>query len=150
MKFWITLLVAGITLPFQAHSEGDLTRQTPIVVEVELGTTEGEMRFSPSHLEFETGKLYRLVLMLINNSPQPHYFSSNGMARSVFTRKAQTYAPDGQRTAEIKGHIHEIEVFPAHKADWWFVPVQTGEFNDLTCPVAGHQEAGMTGSIRIY
>lgn len=72
MKFWITLLVAGITLPFQAHSEGDLTRQTPIVVEVELGTTEGEMRFSPSHLEFETGKLYRLVL--INNSPSHTIF----------------------------------------------------------------------------
>lgn len=148
MKRMSILFALGLALALRAHAEGDLTRQIPNVVEVNLGLEAGEMVFRPSHLEFETGKLYRLVL--INNSPHPHYFSSAGLARSVFTRKAQTYAPNGDRTAEIKGQIQEIEVFPGHKAEWWFVPVQTGEFNDLVCSVSGHEEAGMTGRIKIY
>lgn len=148
MKRLIILFALCLTLAPPAHAEGDLTRQTPNVVEVHLGSETGEMVFQPSKLEFETGKLYRLVL--INNSPHPHYFSSAGLARSVFTRKAQTYAPNGDRTAEIKGQIQEIEVFPGHRAEWWFVPVQTGEFNDLVCTVSGHEEAGMTGRIIIY
>ncbi|MGB1949814.1 MAG: plastocyanin/azurin family copper-binding protein [Marinobacter sp.] len=148
MKRLTILFALCLTMALPAHAGGDLTRQTPNVVEVNLGSETGEMVFQPSKLEFETGKLYRLVL--INNSPHPHYFSSVGLARSVFTRKAQTYAPNGDRTAEIKGQIQEIEVFPGHRAEWWFVPVQTGEFNDLVCSVSGHEEAGMTGSIKIY
>ena len=105
------------------------------------------MRFSPSDLKFETGKLYRLVL--VNNSPHKHYFSSDKFVQSVFTRKVQTYTPDGERTAEIKGHIREVEVFSGHTAEWWFVPIQTGTFGDLICTVDGHAEAGMTGTITI-
>jgi|TARA_R100000049_G_C1956964_1_gene115070 uncharacterized cupredoxin-like copper-binding protein len=37
MKFWITIRVAGITLPFQAHSEGDLT--CPVAGHQEAGMT---------------------------------------------------------------------------------------------------------------
>ncbi|MBS3805060.1 MAG: hypothetical protein KGY54_10960 [Oleiphilaceae bacterium] len=148
MKNLTYLLTLGLALSLHANAEGDLTRQTPNTLAVNLGSEDGRMVFEPSHLEFETGKLYKLVL--VNDSPHPHYFSSVGLARSVFTRKVQTYAPNGDRTAEIKGRIQEIEVFPGHKAEWWFVPVQTGEFNDLVCSVNGHEEAGMTGSIKIY
>jgi uncharacterized cupredoxin-like copper-binding protein len=59
------------------------------------------------------------------------------------------YTPDGEMVAEIKGQIREVEVFPGHTADWWFVPIQTGKFHDLQCTVEGHSEAGMTGTITI-
>ncbi|WP_297808448.1 hypothetical protein [uncultured Methylophaga sp.] len=138
-----------------AVAEGDLTRQTPIEVEVQLGVGEAH-RFSPSHLEFETGKLYKLVL--INNSSAKHYFTSMGLAKRVFSRKVQVMKEvDGKfsRTAEIKGDISEIEVFPGHRVEWWFVPVQTGELTDLHCHVDDeasgmtHEELGMTGTISI-
>lgn len=136
-------------------AEGDLTRQTPIEVEVQLGVGE-QHTFSPRHLEFETGRLYKLVL--INNSSVKHYFTSYDFARRVFSRKVQVMKKDnGQfsRTAEIKGDISEIEVFPGHRVEWWFVPVQTGELTDLHCHVDDeaanmtHAELGMTGSITI-
>jgi uncharacterized cupredoxin-like copper-binding protein len=138
-----------------AVAKGDLTRQTPVEVEVQLGVGEAH-RFSPSHLEFETGKLYKLVLN--NNSSAKHYFTSMGLAKRVFSRKVQVMkAVDGKfsRTAEIKGDISEIEVFPGHRVEWWFVPVQTGELTDLHCHVDDeasgmtHAELGMTGSITI-
>jgi uncharacterized cupredoxin-like copper-binding protein len=59
------------------------------------------------------------------------------------------YMPDGEMVAEIKGHVREVEVFPGHTADWWFVPIQTGTFEDLKCTVEGHSEAGMVGTITI-
>lgn len=139
----------------EVAAKGDLTRQTPIEVEVQLGVGE-EHRFSPSHLEFKTGKLYKLVL--VNNSSVKHYFTSIDFANRVFSRKVQVMKEvDGKfnRTAEIKGDIREIEVFPGHRVEWWFVPVQTAEITDLHCHVddeaAGmtHAELGMTGTISI-
>jgi uncharacterized cupredoxin-like copper-binding protein len=105
------------------------------------------MRFMPNAIELETGKLYRLVLH--NASSTPHYFSSEGLARAVFTRKAQVLGPDGKTIAEIKGNIVEIEVFPGGTAEWWLVPVKAVTLNDLKCTIKGHAEAGMVGTIRI-
>ncbi len=87
--------------------------------------------------------------MLHNPSTMKHYFSSEGLSRSVFTRKVQVLAAEGQTIAEIKGHIREIEVYPGGTAEWWFVPIKTGALKDLNCTIAGHSEAGMTGSITI-
>lgn len=148
METRLTILVITCLLySATAHAGGDLSRQDPVKVTVELGTGDGQMRFTPPELNFETGKLYRMVL--VNKSPHKHYFSSDKFVQSIFTRKVQTYTPDGEETAEIKGHIREVEVFPGHTAEWWFVPIQTGEFNDLVCTVDGHAEAGMTGTITI-
>lgn len=130
-----------------AFAAGDLTRQEPIDVTVQLGTEKEIFQFEPSHLTFETGKLYRLTL--VNQSPTKHYFSSPALARSVFTRKVETFHQNGDRSAEIKGQITEIEVFPNAKAQWWFVPIQTGDFDDLKCTVSGHADHGMTGRITI-
>ncbi len=105
------------------------------------------MRFYPANFEFETGKLYKLVLQ--NSSGTKHYFSSEGLSRSVFTRKAQVLGPDGKTIAEIKGTIREIEVYPNGTAEWWFVPIKTGVLNDLKCTIKGHAEAGMVGTITI-
>lgn len=135
---------------------GDLAGQRPIVVEVELGRPDGAHAFEPNRLRFETGRLYRLVLR--NVSRDPHYFTSDGFAARVFTRKVQVSQKrdDGRETvlAEFKGAIREIEVYPGHSAEWWFVPVAAGRITDLRCGIVApdgrtHAEHGMVGEIVI-
>jgi uncharacterized cupredoxin-like copper-binding protein len=128
-------------------AEGDMTEQKPMEIKVQLGDSSNAMRFYPANLKFETGKLYKLVLH--NPSKTKHYFSSEGLSRTVFTRKAQVLGPDGKAIAEIKGTIREIEVYPNGTAEWWFVPVKAGVLNDLKCTIKGHAEAGMVGKITI-
>lgn len=143
-----TLLLTVLLLPnINVIAAGDLSRQEPIEVRVQLGNADNEMRFIPSELEFETGKLYRLVLH--NAGQVKHYFSSDKFFQSIYTRKVMAYAPNGDKVAEVKGQVRELEVFPGHTADWWFVPIQSGQFDDLICTVEGHTEAGMTGRITI-
>ncbi len=141
--------------PGTARAAGDLSRQQPVEVVVELGRPDGRHAFEPSRLRFETGRLYRLVLR--NNSRDPHYFTSDEFAARVFTRKVQvTQARDGREAtlAEFKGAIREVEVYPGHSAEWWFVPVAAGRVADLRCGVVAadgrtHAEHGMVGEIVI-
>jgi uncharacterized cupredoxin-like copper-binding protein len=139
-----------------AQAAGDLSRQTPIVVTVELGRPDGQHAFEPNSLRFETGKLYRLVLR--NVSRDPHYFTSDEFANRIYTRKAQVTQRGADRRevtlAEFKGAIREIEVYPGHAAEWWFVPVATGRITDLRCGIVGadgrtHAHHGMVGEIVI-
>ena len=125
-----------------ALAAGDLSRQTPIEVTVDLGSP-GKHEFAPKQLKFETGKLYKLIL---------HAFS-----QMVFTRKAQvTQQLNGKAItlAEFKGAIREIEVDPGQSAEWWLVPVAAGRASDLRCDIKTsdgktHAELGMTGEIVI-
>lgn len=143
-----TLSAAAVaSAPFLVNAAGDLTAQEPIRITVSLGNEKGELKFFPDAISLETGKLY--LLTLINPSPVAHYFSSDDLARSVFTRKVQVNGPDGKPVAEIKGNVREIEVYPGGTTEWWFVPVKTGGFNDLKCTVKGHAEGGMVGKIAI-
>ena len=139
-----------------AQAAGDLAGQDPIELVVDLGTPDGRHVFVPDRLRFETGRLYKLVLR--NRGPDPHYFTSEGFAAAVWTRKVQVtqQRPDGRREtlAEFKGAIREIEVYPGHAAEWWLVPVQAGRFTDLRCGIRGadgqtHAEHGMRGEIVI-
>jgi uncharacterized cupredoxin-like copper-binding protein len=149
----LAIVLALIATP--AAAQGDLSRQEPIVVRVELQTDGHRHFFEPNHLTFKTGKLYRLVLH--NPSDAPHYFTSPGLADRVFTRKVEVVTGEGggaQRLAEIKGNIREIEVFPGGTAEWWFVPVATVEGAELHCNVKDeegktHAERGMVGTIDI-
>lgn len=131
----------------QAHAAGDLSRQTPVVVHVQLGDEKGARVFVPERIELETGKLYRLILS--NPSPEKHYFSSDGLSQAVYTRKVQVNGPDGKAVAEVKGLIREIEVLPKATTEWWLVPIKTGQFGDLKCTETGHTESGMVGQIVI-
>jgi uncharacterized cupredoxin-like copper-binding protein len=139
---------------FAAAAAGDLSRQPPIEVVVELGKA-GHHAFFPDKLKFETGKLYKLVLK--NPSADPHYFTSHAFSQLIWTRKVQvTQTKDGKTVtlAEFKGAIREIEVYPGHAAEWWFVPVATGRVTDLQCGIRDrdgktHAEHGMTGEIVI-
>jgi uncharacterized cupredoxin-like copper-binding protein len=137
-----------------ALASGDLSRQTPIEVTVDLGAP-GKHAFAPNQLKFETGKLYKLTLR--NASDDPHYFTSHAFSQMVFTRKAQVVQQrdgKGVTLAEFKGAIREIEVYPGHSAEWWFVPIAAGRVTDLRCDIKGsdgktHAELGMTGEIVI-
>jgi uncharacterized cupredoxin-like copper-binding protein len=137
-----------------ALAAGDLSRQTPIDVTIDLGSP-GKHEFAPKQLKFETGKLYKLTLR--NSSNDPHYFTSHAFSQMVWTRKAQVVQQrDGKAVtlAEFKGAIREIEVYPGHSAEWWFVPVAAGRVSDLRCDIKGadgktHAELGMTGEIVI-
>ncbi len=137
-----------------ALAAGDLSRQTPIDVTVDLGAP-GKHEFAPNQLKFETGKLYKLTLR--NSSSDPHYFTSHAFSQMVWTRKAQVVQQrdgKGVTLAEFKGAIREIEVYPGHSAEWWFVPVAAGRITDLRCDIKGadgktHAELGMTGEIVI-
>ena len=138
------------------HASGDLSKQDPITVRVDLGKEGSDQhRFYPNELEFETGKLYKLVLY--NPSDSKHYFTSLGLASKVWTRKVQVMddiGPGAKAIAEIKGMVHEIEVLPGGTAEWWFVPVAAGTITDLYCHIADkdgktHGAKGMTGKIAI-
>jgi uncharacterized cupredoxin-like copper-binding protein len=138
-----------------AFAAGDLSRQDPIELVVDLGTPETPFGFSPNRIEMETGKLYKLVLR--NRSDLPHYFTSHELSQRVFTRKVQVVATIGgkpQTLAEFKGAIREIEVYPGHSAEWWLVPVAAGRLTDLHCGIRDkdgktHAEHGMVGEIVI-
>ncbi len=151
-----TTAAAAAATTTAAHAAGNLAGGDPVVVEVRLGTPDGRHVFEPNRLRFETGKLYRLVLR--NVSQAPHYFTSDEFAGRVFTRKVQVTqrGADGRETtlAEFKGAIREVEVYPGHAAEWWFVPVQTGRITDLRCGIVAedgrtHTAHGMTGEIVI-
>ena len=137
----------------KSFSKGDLTRQKAIEVEVNLKGEIGKVHFfEPSTLKFETGKLY--MLKIKNLSDSKHYFTSEKFSNSIFTRKIQINK-NNSKVAEVKGIIKEVEVFPHNTVEWWFVPLKTGEFDDLFCKIKDgithktHEEMGMKGKIII-
>ena len=151
----IHILIIGIisSKTLQSENLGDLTKQKPIEIDVQLNGKIGKMHFFlPNKLVFQTGKLYKLKI--INTSKSKHYFSSSNFSKSIFTRKIQINKND-EKVAEVKGNISEIEVFPNNEVEWWFVQIKTGEFDDLICSVKDlqtnkkHSEMGMVGKIII-
>ena len=150
LNFFILFLVLNFS---ESFSKGDLTRQKAIEVEVNLKGENGKVHFfEPSTLKFETGKLYKLKIQ--NLSDSKHYFTSEKFSNSIFTRKIQINK-NNSKVAEVKGIIKEVEVFPHNIVEWWFVPLKTGEFDDLFCKIKDkitqktHNEMGMTGKIII-
>ncbi|MDH5393591.1 MAG: biphenyl 2,3-dioxygenase [Gammaproteobacteria bacterium] len=137
------LLLVNTTL----KAAGDYTSQAAIEKTVMLGSDTNQLRFYPSTLSFETGKLYKLVIK--NPSPQKHYFSASEFSRSIFTRKVQVMSQQNAVIAEVKGNIHELEVYPGGTTEWWFVALKTLTHSALHCSIAGHREAGMRARISI-
>jgi uncharacterized cupredoxin-like copper-binding protein len=149
-----TAAMLGAALIPPAQAAGDLSQQNPVEVTVDLGMG-GKHVFVPNKLRFETGKLYKLILR--NASKDPHYFTSHAFSQLIWTRKVQvTQERDGKKStlAEFKGAIREVEVYPGHSAEWWFVPVAAGRADDLRCGIVQaegttHASHGMTGEIVI-
>ena len=158
MGFIVRVVAAGVAGALvgsaAGFAAGDLSRQNPIEVTVDLGKP-GQHVFAPNRLTFETGKLYKLVLR--NPSNDPHYFTSHNFSAMVWTRKIQVVQTIGDKPvtlAEFKGAIREVEVYPGHSAEWWFVPVAAGRAADLHCGIKdkdgkSHADHGMVGEIVI-
>ncbi|MGL5063213.1 MAG: cupredoxin domain-containing protein [Microcoleus sp.] len=136
----IFLCWGTIMLPAKNAFASDLSRQPVTEITVSLGSEAGELKFFPNHLEFESGKRYKLILK--NPSQQKHYFTAKSFADASWTQKVDA------GNVEIKGAIHELELKPGSVAEWVFVPLKSGTYN-LRCTVAGHTEAGMVGKIAI-
>ena len=143
----LVLFILSLPLADSICAAGDMTSQQAIVKNIQLGNTQNKLRFYPSKLQFETGKLYKLIIS--NPSQQKHYFSARGLSHAVFTRKVQVLSKLGKTIAEVKGSIKEIEVYPGGTAEWWFVPVKTLKSSRLQCSIEGHLKAGMMGQITI-
>ena len=155
MKIFLNYIFFLIFLSnFSYNSQSkDLTRQKEIEKIVLLKGEKGKIHFyDPSELVFKTGKLYKLIIK--NESDSKHYFTSILFAKSIFTRKVQV-SFNNKKVAEIKGIIDNVEVWPNHQLEWWFVPIKTGVFKDLYCNVKdtktnlSHASMGMTGTIII-
>ena len=95
-------LAAAVALGFvsgAALAAGDLSKQTPVEITVDLGSP-GKHEFSPNKLRFETGKLYKLVLR--NASNDPHYFTSHGFSQMIWTRKVQVTQSRDSKTITLE------------------------------------------------
>jgi uncharacterized cupredoxin-like copper-binding protein len=130
-----------------AHGKGDFADVKPIPVVVMLGDKDNKLVFMPNTLRFETGKLYKLLL--VNDSPQKHEFVAAELTDSVFTIKAEVVTKEGEEIAEICGIIREIEMAPGVTVEWYFVPLRTVKQAAFICDQPGHLAAGMKGTFKI-
>lgn len=147
MKFFRNILLVWFLIysifwvsPAAVWAVGDLSKQAVTKVTISLGNEAGALKFFPNELNFESGKRYQLILK--NPSPQKHYFTAKDFADGSWTQKVEA------GNVEIKGAIHELELKPNAVAEWFFVPVKSGNYS-FRCPIPGHTEAGMVGKISI-
>jgi len=140
MKHKLAILASLLAIPASvAFSAGDLSRNNPQEIIIEMGSTAHGMYFKPNHLQLETGKAYKLVLR--NVDKVKHELEATEFSEKVFTRKVEVKDSDENMLAEIKGSVREVE--------WFVVPVQTGNNLAMECALPGHKEAGMVGTITI-
>ena len=143
----VSLLVVGILAivwpagPVAAQPES-------IEVRVETGSPDGHLRFVPDTFRFQRGKYYKLVIH--NPSSMAHYFTSDGLATRVFTRKVEFMDASGNTVAEVHGDIRDMELLPGATLAWFFYPMTKGKGIPLYCHKEGHAEAGMVGEIEIF
>ena len=119
-----------------------------IEVRVETGSEDGHLRFVPDTFRFQRGKYYKLVIH--NPSSMAHYFTSDGLATRVFTRKVEFIDDSGKTVAEVHGDIRDMELLPGATLVWYFYPMTKGKGIRLYCHKEGHTEAGMVGEIEIF
>ena len=137
------VLIAGA-----AYAAGDLSRADPQEIVIEMGQLDAKhMYFKPSHIDLETGKAYKISFKNVDKIK--HEFAAPDVVSKVFTRKVEVLGPDGKAVAEVKGFVTEIEVVGGGVAEWFLVPVQTGENIPIECAIEGHKEAGMIGTFSI-
>ena len=135
LTFAVGLVSAGLV-----WAGGDLTRQTPVQLKVLIGAKDAEFAFVPNTWNLETGKLYKVTL--VNQGKVKHEWVAPEFTQTVWTRKVEVGG------VEVKGVISEVEVPPGAQAEWYFIPLRTGQF-DMGCEIQGHREAGMVGKVSV-
>ena len=118
-----------------------------IEVNISVGTSDGQMKFTPDTLTFERGNYYKLVIT--NPSSEDHYFTSDAFATHIFTRKVEVMDKEGKTIAEIHGAINDMELKPGARVEWFFFPMTKGKNLKLFCHKKGHEAQGMVGSVNI-
>ncbi len=147
-KLALALTVSALAFGTAAYAAGDLSRADPAEIVIEMGQVDAKhMYFKPDHLEFETGKAYKIVLKNVDNVK--HEFAAPEFVTKMFTRKVEVLGADGKMVAEVKGAINEVEVAGGGTVEWFIVPVQTGKDIPMECAIEGHKEAGMIGTITV-
>ena len=146
MKHLFALCALALMLPHSALAERPHGPKA-IEVAVELGSSDGALIFKPDKLTFERGKYYKLVIT--NPSQDEHYFTSDGFATHIFTRKVEVQDREGKTQAEIHGAVNDLELKPGATVEWFFFPMTKGKNLKLYCHKKGHEEAGMIGTIDI-
>ncbi len=147
-KLALALTVSALAFGTAAYAAGDLSRADPVEFVVEMGQQDAKhMYFKPNHLEFETGKAYKIVFK--NLDKIKHEFAAPEFVAKIFTRKVEVLGPDGKMISEVKGAISEVEVAGGGTVEWFIVPVQTGKDIPVECAIEGHKEAGMIGTFTI-
>jgi uncharacterized cupredoxin-like copper-binding protein len=136
----ITILSSFFFLTPLAVLAEDLSKQEPIERLIELNSDGKSHAINPERLEFEAGKLYKLIIK--NNAKHKHYFTALRFAAAVWSRKVVAGG------VEVKGSIRELELSPGTVAKWFFVPVAAGSYK-LICTIKGHKKAGMRGELVI-
>jgi uncharacterized cupredoxin-like copper-binding protein len=132
--FGAALLSAGLV-----WADGDLSRQPAAELKVTVGAADGgEFAFTPKIWNLQTGKLYKVTLA--NQGKIKHEWVAPEFTQTIWTRKVEVGG------VELKGVISEIELGPGTQAEWYFVPIRTGEF-EMGCEIQGHREAGMVGKV---
>lgn len=137
-KLVLLMFAAGLLSAGLVWAGGDLSRQTPAELKVLVGAADNEFVFVPKTWSLETGKLYKVTL--INEGKVKHEWVAPEFTLTMWTRKVEVGG------VEVKGVIHELELQPGARADWYFVPIRTGEF-EMGCEIEGHRKAGMIGKI---
>ena len=155
-------LAGAVSLPSPARaglSSYDVSGKGVLDAHMDLGDADNAFVFSPNELTFEQGRVYKLTLS--NPSKVEHYFtcvparacqfasahlrhcrSARDFASKVFTILVETGG------IEVKGAVTEVALEPGSSLTWVFVPMRPGRY-PLLCPIAGHVEAGMVGSLVI-
>lgn len=117
-------LVALGTLAVPWPADMTFAQPESIEVRVETGSADGHLRFVPDTFRFERGKYYRLVIH--NPSSMAHYFTSDGLATRVFTRKVEFIDGTGETVSEVHGDIRDMELMPGATLAWYFYPMTKG------------------------
>ena len=135
--------VCGLLLGLPLAQADDYSPVTDVFVY--FGTSDNEMKVSPSEVALVVGQPYRLVL--INPSNDSHIVAaSEELAATMRTTRLVKGTP---RVDYPTGVItNGIELRPGELLEWSFTPLQEGKAK-IGCATPLHAEAGMHTMITV-
>jgi uncharacterized cupredoxin-like copper-binding protein len=104
------------------------------------------LRFEPSELTVTAGK--PVVLQVENTGSMVHDFSIEQIGISDTDMMGESHDMEHMPTGAAMDMDMHMAVDPGQMAELHFTPTQAGEFT-FFCSVAGHQEAGMHGTLNV-